>query len=253
MITPWYQQKFHRRFRKGSRKGHGIHSPFMFDFITNIVENPHPFYAFEDLGKTLKILYKSKEAIKVPEWGHIFGLKNAIYSEGTVARRTEVAEKTGELIFRIINKFSCRNIVHYGPTLGINLLYLAKVNQKNRIQLIAQIKECSKVSNTILQKYSISDFVEKTEQLKYPNDKSIDLALINFPQSVIQTSQAIESVLPCCKEESIIVIRGINSNKAMKNWWNEFKSNQKKGITLDLNIIGLYFLRSDLQNQHFIY
>ena len=253
MITPWYQQNFHRRFRKGSRKGHGIHSPFMFDFITNIVENPHSFYAFEELGKSLKILYKYKEAIEVTEWGLDFGLEKGIYPGGTVAGRTELGEKAGELIFRIINKFSCRKIVHYGPTLGINLLYLAKVDQRNRIQLIAQKKECRKISDPILQKNSISDFVEMSEQLKRPIDKSIDLALINFPQSATQTSQAMESVLPHCKEGSIVVIRGINTNKTMANWWKEFKSNQKNGVTLDLNIIGLYFLRSDLQNQHFIY
>ena len=253
MLTPWYKQSFHRTFRKGSRKGHGIHSPFMFNFITNQVENPYPFYAFGELEKNLKILYNSKAAIDVTDWGADFGLKPGIYPAGTISQRTELNKKSGELIFRIANRFKCRNIIHYGPTLGNNLLYLGKVDQRNQILLINQEVACNQLAGKILQENSLSHQVEQQKALENPQNHPVDLALINFPHSRIKTSQATASILSSCKEGSIVAIRGINANKGMKEWWKNFKCSQKTGVTLDLNCLGLYFVRSDLQNQHFIY
>jgi hypothetical protein len=42
--------KFLRRWRA---RGHGIHSPFAYRLITNVIHSPYEYYAFSDIEKTL--------------------------------------------------------------------------------------------------------------------------------------------------------------------------------------------------------
>lgn len=37
-------------------KGHGIHSPFAYAFITDVLADKHPFYAYDDIFETLERL-----------------------------------------------------------------------------------------------------------------------------------------------------------------------------------------------------
>jgi hypothetical protein len=39
--------------RKWRAKGHGIHSPFAYQLITNVIRSPHEYYAFSEIEKTL--------------------------------------------------------------------------------------------------------------------------------------------------------------------------------------------------------
>lgn len=252
MIAPWYKQKFHKLFRKGSRKGHGIHSPFMFNLITNEVENPFQFSAFNLLKDNLESLYRSKEAIHIEAWGKYFGLPQGIYTKGKIAQRTELNQNSGELIFRIINRFKCRNIIHYGPTLGSNLLYLTLADSRIQLNIIGQASECVTSVDELLCKSSPSSPIN-ADKFAFSDNYLTDLVLINFPESVDKTQEALETVRPHLKEGAIVVIRGINANTEIASWWKTLKKQQTTGVTLDLNIIGLLFLRSDLQNQHFIY
>ena len=40
------------RFRQ--RKGYGVHSPFAFDFITNVIYNKEKYYAYKDIDRCLR-------------------------------------------------------------------------------------------------------------------------------------------------------------------------------------------------------
>ena len=36
------------------RKGHGVHSPFVFDLITNVVEENNPYYCYDNIESSLQ-------------------------------------------------------------------------------------------------------------------------------------------------------------------------------------------------------
>lgn len=47
------------RFRH--RKGYGVHSPFAFRFITEVVYERHPYYAYKELDKTLPFSWQFRK------------------------------------------------------------------------------------------------------------------------------------------------------------------------------------------------
>ena len=47
------------RIRK--RKGYGVHSPFAFDLVTNVLYNKEKYYAYEEMDRGLRWWEKAAE------------------------------------------------------------------------------------------------------------------------------------------------------------------------------------------------
>ena len=94
--------------RKGSllyrsiryRKGFGVHSPFVFNLITKVIEEKCSYYSFYDIGKR----------------------KTRSISE--IVKRESIRPKHGALLFRLANYFKSKNILQIGTTMGLSTLYL---------------------------------------------------------------------------------------------------------------------------------
>lgn len=85
-------KKLYRKFRY--RKGHGVHSPFVYKLITNVIEEKKPYYAFQEIEK-----HRLKDDSK--------------------------SRKAGELFFRLVNKYKCQDVLHIDDNPGIWELYLS--------------------------------------------------------------------------------------------------------------------------------
>lgn len=82
--------------RKKHSKGHGIHSPFAFDLITNVLYSPYIYYAFTDIPNLLPdtIIQSKRE------------------------------KRFNRTSFCLINHFKALNILEINPGDGINTLYI---------------------------------------------------------------------------------------------------------------------------------
>lgn len=79
-----------RRFRK--RCGYGVHSPFAFDLITNVIYEKRPYYAYADLKKRCKELQCSGE------------------------KRSGGLDKVNKLLFRLVNRCQPQTILDLGTS-----------------------------------------------------------------------------------------------------------------------------------------
>ena len=93
--------------RKKQSKGHGIHSPFAFDIITNVLNGPYSYYAFTDIPESFP--YSKGESKKTKRFNH--------------------------LSFRLVNHFKAINILEVNPKNGLNTFYIkspsSKINYKS--------------------------------------------------------------------------------------------------------------------------
>lgn len=77
-------------------RGHGVHSPFAFELITQVFRSPHSFYAFSDIPERLRI--HGEDPRVITSFNH--------------------------LSFRLVHHFNARNILEVNPGAGINTLFL---------------------------------------------------------------------------------------------------------------------------------
>ena len=81
--------RLRHRITSNSSKGFGIHSPFMFDFITNVVNEKNPYYSYKEIEN---IAQSNKE------------------------------KKYLKLIYRIINYYKIKNVLFIGRDKDIERL-----------------------------------------------------------------------------------------------------------------------------------
>ncbi|GAP72207.1 hypothetical protein [Candidatus Symbiothrix dinenymphae] len=95
------------KFPFRSRKGHGIHSPFVFNLVTKVIEETAPFYAFEEIENFRTELLARGDTLS------------------KITAKEAQPPNYGKLLFRIVHYFKCRNILEIGASTGITSLYLA--------------------------------------------------------------------------------------------------------------------------------
>lgn len=95
-----FKQPFIWLSRIGYRCGYGVHSPFAFDLITNLIYQPTPYYAYRALAAEQK-----KQAPHQPkEW-------------------SSELKRVNQLLFRLVNRAQPRTIIDVG-TPSATSLYL---------------------------------------------------------------------------------------------------------------------------------
>ncbi len=241
------------RVRAGHRRGFGIHSPFMFHLVTNVIEEDLPYYKYSLVEKIRDIFIKSDEKIGVlsPD-----GSKQ-LYHISEVAHRRSVSPKFGQLLFRLVNYFKPEVLVEVGATTGISTLYLATPNSRTRVYALTSQPELVDLVKNMCCRVSISNI----EWYQGDNKPLYDsLTNLSFPGlSFVYINQASpEDVAHICQHQfqkissqTVVVINGIYSSKQMKSVWLQVKAMPEVNLSIDLFTFGLLIKNPDLQKEDF--
>lgn len=122
--------------RKWRAKGHGIHSPFAYHLITNVLHAPYAYNAFFDIENLL--------------------------SENNI--NPEIIGKFHHLSFRLIHHFKPMNILEIGSGKGINTLFLAAARPRATITCIEENAEDIVLAKKLLKKYPDKIIFQKVHE-----------------------------------------------------------------------------------------
>src|SRR5262245_43066359 len=119
-------------FSASNGKGHGTHSPFVFDFITNVLNDKTKYPDYRAVEELRHRMLANKELLT---YG-IFGAGTFVSSAGrtlsSVASSSAKPKKYGQLLYRMVRKYQPQTTLELGTSLGITSSYLAKGNLKSR-------------------------------------------------------------------------------------------------------------------------
>ena len=108
------------------RKGHGIHSPFVFDLVSRVFRNKTDPDIVCNIEKVRKRLISDHRSIKVLDLGSGAGkLKTNLRKVSDIARYSPVPEKYGVLLSNMAAEFGKPVIIEFGTSLGISTMYMA--------------------------------------------------------------------------------------------------------------------------------
>ena len=229
------------------RHGHGIHSPFLFRLITEVMENKGNFSAWpllrgadENVRNMLKILdMKSYHAGGIPEKG---------YSSREIKRMHMLPERFDRLLFRLVNEFCPKGITFYGSTFGVTLLALAMADR--RITVSAQVENdhyrsfCRRLAE-----------VYEAENLNISGSGNLvpaDFVVIQHPLDPLFCDRLISDILMESGYGGVIVLCGIHHSDKMEEIWNRYKVSQTVRISLDIFEMGILICRQGLQKEDFV-
>ena len=112
-----------------SKSRFSIHSPFVFDFLNDVIRSKKDYYCFSLIQKTKQQLHYNHTKINITELGagsHVNNNKQKKIS--TIMRNASKPHGVSKILFEIVNYFPIQNSIEIGTSLGISTLYIAKTD-----------------------------------------------------------------------------------------------------------------------------
>lgn len=247
------------KLKSKSNKGHGIHSPFVFDLLTKIINDKKVYNEYITIESIRRKLLKSKDVITVED----FGAGSKVFSSNTrkvkdIARYTLKSKKYGQLLFRLAKHFKPENILELGSSFGISTLYMAKGNYNAKVYTIEGCKEISMVAInnfTLAEAKNITLITGKFDDVLpklLNNINRLDLAFFDGNHKKTPTLDYFKLCLQYKTNQSVFIFDDIHLSTEMEEAWNEIKANEQVSITVDLFYVGLVFFRDGVKKQDFV-
>ena len=125
-----------------SGKGHGIHSPFVFDFIKNVLRDKKKYDWYSVIETGRQKLLQQTAAIEVTD----FGAGSSVIKTGKrvvadIAKSSLKPKKYAQLLYRMVNYYKPTTILELGTSFGITTGYLAAGNAHAKVYRQQQCPE----------------------------------------------------------------------------------------------------------------
>lgn len=239
-------------------KGHGVHSPFVFDFIKNVINDRYDYDAYGKIESRRKALLQDTSFIRVEDFGAgpvINQKENRQVSK--IAARSLKPKKYAQLLYRMIKYYKPLQVIELGTSLGITTAYLASgtnasVHTLEGSPTIAAIAEKTFVSlgiKNIIQ--HIGNFDDTFPPL-LSNIRPPLFVFVDGNHRREPTLRYFQEVLKYADFSTIIVFDDIHWSTEMEEAWDLIKKNSLVTLSIDLFFIGIVFFKSDFKvKQHF--
>jgi predicted O-methyltransferase YrrM len=239
-------------FTASNGKGHGVHSPFVFDFINNVLSDKRAFDSFRYIESLRNELMHDHREINVPDFGA--GSRKQLNNKrkiSAIARSSLKPKKFSQLLFRIVHYYKPRNILELGTSLGITTAYMAVANPAASIITMEGAPEVAATAKNNFHRLNFSNIqviegsFEQNLALLIAELRNIDFVFIDGNHRLEPTLNYFEQLLPIINPSTILIFDDIHWSKEMETAWGEIKKHSSVTLTIDLFFIGLVFFRSE--------
>jgi len=240
------------------KKGHGIHSPFVFDLVSRVFRNKiDPDIVFT-VEKTRKKLIADRRNIKVKDMGCRSGSSGNMRKVSDIARRSPVPVKYGTLLSKMSAEFGRPLIIELGTSFGISTMYLAASCKDTHVLTIegsAAIADIARQNFTDagLQNIKVIDgsFDDAIEEFISAGVKP-GLIFIDGNHHKEPVIRYFNRLTQFADSKTVIIIDDINYSKEMAEAWEEIKLNEKVSVSIDIYRMGICFFREGINHNNYI-
>jgi predicted O-methyltransferase YrrM len=245
---------FHARHRKGQ----GIHSPFMFDFITSVLQDRKWYNAYGIAGNYRKSLLKNRSLIAITDFGAGSRIGHSRrQSVAEIARRSAVNRKFGHLLYRITKHYKPERIIELGTSLGISTYYLAFGHPDAGVITIEADPALAAIVSENLRKqkltnvHLINNTFDHALPALLPESPGKTLVFIDGNHSLSSTLKYTDFFLSGLPDGSLIILDDINWSEDMRQAWKEIREHKKSALTIDLYRMGVVFIKDNFFKENY--
>lgn len=244
-------------FTASNGKGHGVHSPFVFDFIIHVLNDKAAYPCYVTVEHKRKELMNENRIIQVEDYGAgSTKLKSPQRKVSNIVKTSVKHKKWGQLLFRICKHYQVKNVIELGTSLGVTTSYLA--NAAEQVFSIEGSPQVASIAKEVIASQQLSNvqvftgtFKEQLPEVLQQAGK-IDLAFIDGHHLQKPTLEYFNQIIPFIHNDSVIIFDDIHWSAGMESAWGAVKANPAVTLSVDLFFIGLVFFNSNFkEKQHF--
>jgi predicted O-methyltransferase YrrM len=236
---------------------HSLHSPFLFDFYTNVLKKEFSDPDPDALKGIRRKLEGDHRTIHVTDFGSgSLKMKTSSRKISDIARISTTPEKYSRLYSRILRHYNCTNILELGTSLGINAIYLARANEVGNVTTIEGCHEIALIAKHLFEENNVKDIqlIEGNIDHALPafldSVEKIDFAFIDANHRFEPTITYVDLILKKIHMNSILVLDDIHYSGEMEQAWRTLQGHKKVCTTIDLYRCGLIFFNPSLTKQN---
>lgn len=204
------------RFKRS--KGFGIHSPFAYSFVVDVLREKLAYYAYDTIREhreSARIL-ASEKGSKV----RIISLKNAL------------------MLFRIAQYFNPRCFLQVGTSYGVSTTALLAVDSKSSLMIYPGKDAHKDIYGQITKEYTdrITEFKELKEMTDaytkaISDEKSRPFLLINAIDSESQVQQITDFVNSMLERDGVVIVRNLMKSDLIVRFFDNITGGLSHGMT----------------------
>lgn len=239
-------------------KGHGIHSPFVFNLVTKVLNDKTGYKDYLIIEKERKKLLSNTSVIEVEDFGagSVKGFTKQ-RSIDQIASSSLKPKKYAQLLYRLVRYFDSKQVLELGTSLGITTSYLAKANSSAQVTTMEGSNAIAEVANTIFKQLELQNINSITcnfdDTLPLVSNKNFDFIFIDGNHRKEPMLRYFQQLLQSVQPSTVMVFDDIHWSRDMEEAWEEMKQHPSVTLTVDLFFIGLVFFRKEQkEKEHFV-
>jgi predicted O-methyltransferase YrrM len=242
-------------YRKASNgRGHGMHSPFVFEFIRKVLHNANGYTPPPAIEERRRALLKDERLLAINDLGAGSRMNSAPQKQvRSIARSALKSTRLARVLYRLACHYQPQYIVELGTSLGITTAYLAAAAPDAGIITVEGSPAVAAVAREGFGQLGL-----KRIELKEGNFDSllpgiiqslprIDLAYIDGNHRYGPTMDYFHQLLAAAQPQTILVFDDIHWSAEMEKAWAEICAHEAVAYTIDLFFLGFVFFRKDFR------
>ena len=262
----------HYYFTAANGKGHGIHSPFVFDFVTSVLNDGGPDPVWAAIEALRLRLRRDDRLLEIEDmgagsaWGGAgagstrsgsgAGLTRVgarARSIADIARRAAKSPRLGQLLFRVARHYRPSVVLELGTSLGLSTAYLAAGAPEARVWTIEGSGAIAKTAADNIRELGLSNVEVCTgnfDGLLAPlldRIGPVDLAFVDGNHRLEPTLRYFDSLMRHCGRSAVLIFDDIHWSEEMEQAWAAIREDPRVYLTIDLFFIGLVIIRDEFK------
>lgn len=254
----WFRLVSALRWYGRARTRYDVHSPFLSQFLREVVYDDRAYHAFGVVGELRRYWRTQRQRVPLLRLGAPSRTTSA--SERTAASLVSsnaIGDAAGRLLFRLALWLQPQRIVELGTNAGLSTLYLHLADTRVRLETVEgnpAVAELARISfrragaSAYLHPFTAT-FADWLRDRPTPPAGRL-LAFIDGDHRHQPTLNYVRALLREADDESVIVVADIHWSAGMERAWAELQNMPRVTASLDTYHFGILFLRPELRGPH---
>ena len=241
---------------KWQAKGrHGIHSPFVYDFVEKVLENQLNSKELHQANEYHNFLRRCDIEIEFNEFGAGSKSLNKKRRIKDMFALSSSKGKYGQLLYSIVKHYKPEKIIEFGTSLGVGTLHMHLANKNAEITTVEGCKNTHAftLKNFPLNNPNVNFILSSFEAFCAQEvKKSYDLIFIDGHHDGEYLLRYLSLLDDQIHDNTLLILDDIRWSNSMFDAWKKLITDKKYHVSIDLFRVGILVKKPDQAKEHFI-
>jgi predicted O-methyltransferase YrrM len=242
-------------------KGHGIHSPFVFEFVTKVLNDRTNYPRYNAIEKLRRKLLSDNTPVPFEDFGAGPAMRSTnVFSKNVrwITQNAAKSPKYAQLLYRIVQYYQPHYVLELGTSLGISTAYLASGDDRSVVvtgegnHVLASMAKNNFKELGLENIQVVTGNFDNTLPQMVSGLPHVDLVFIDGNHREQPTINYFNQMLQCTSASAILIFDDIYWSEGMEKAWKRIQDHPSVMLSVDLFRVGIVFFRPEFKvKQHF--